>query len=109
MPKIDCDRIAPVPRTAWCATCRRRKGEANAHHLRNGSAAPCVPFAVSLPERSTVRYPDIAMRWHPDEGYAAERSAHWPAGCSNFSITHSSACAAAIQSCRNGWWSTAAI
>ncbi|MEH3036737.1 MAG: cupin domain-containing protein [Sphingomonas adhaesiva] len=49
-----------------------RKGEANAHHLRNESDRPCVLFAVSLPERSTVHYPDIAMRWHPEEGYAAE-------------------------------------
>lgn len=49
-----------------------RKREANAHHLRNDGDAPCVLFAVSLPERSTVHYPDIAMRWHPVEGYAAE-------------------------------------
>jgi len=46
-----------------------RKGDANAHHLRNGGDAPCVLFAVSLPERSTVHYPDIAMRWSPDTGY----------------------------------------
>jgi uncharacterized cupin superfamily protein len=49
-----------------------RKGEANAHHLRNESAAPCVLFAVSLPEGSPVHYPDIAMRWHPRHGYEAE-------------------------------------
>jgi uncharacterized cupin superfamily protein len=49
-----------------------RKGEANAHHLRNESDSPCVLFAVSLPEASTVHYPDIAMRWHPRHGYAAE-------------------------------------
>jgi uncharacterized cupin superfamily protein len=47
-----------------------RKGDANAHHLRNDGDAPCVLFAVSLPERSTVHYPDIAMRWSPDAGYA---------------------------------------
>lgn len=46
-----------------------RKGDGNAHHLRNESDAPCVLFAVSLPERSTVHYPDIAMRWHPQHGY----------------------------------------
>lgn len=49
-----------------------RKGEANAHHLRNESDSPCVLFAVSLPEASTVHYPDIAMRWHPRHGYEAE-------------------------------------
>ncbi|MHC9416977.1 cupin domain-containing protein [Sphingomonas citri] len=49
-----------------------RKGEANAHHLRNDSDSPCVLFAVSLPEASTVHYPDIAMRWHPRHGYEAE-------------------------------------
>ncbi|MBY9061416.1 cupin domain-containing protein [Sphingomonas yunnanensis] len=50
-----------------------RKGVANAHHLRNESDSPCVLFAVSLPEASTVRYPDIAMRWHPLHGYEADR------------------------------------
>ncbi|MBW6528558.1 cupin domain-containing protein [Sphingomonas sp. RHCKR7] len=49
-----------------------RKGDANAHHLRNESDSPCVLFAVSLPEASTVHYPDIAMRWHPRLGYEAE-------------------------------------
>lgn len=48
------------------------KGDGNAHHLRNDSDAPVVLFAVSLPERSTVHYPDIAMRWSPDDGYATE-------------------------------------
>ncbi len=46
-----------------------RKGDANAHHIRNTGDTPCVLFAVSLPERSTVHYPDIAMRWSPDDGY----------------------------------------
>lgn len=46
-----------------------RKGDGNAHHLRNESEAPCVLFAISLPEASTVHYPDIAMRWHPERGY----------------------------------------
>ena len=49
-----------------------RKGDGNAHHLRNDGDAPCVVFAVSLPERSTVHYPDIAMRWSPDTGYASD-------------------------------------
>jgi uncharacterized cupin superfamily protein len=49
-----------------------RKGEANAHHIRNTGALPCVLFAVSLPERSTVHYPDIAMRWSPGDGYATD-------------------------------------
>ena len=46
------------------------KGDGNAHHLRNESDAPCVLFAISLPEGSTVHYPDIAMRWSPADGYA---------------------------------------
>lgn len=46
-----------------------RKGQANAHHVRNESDSPCVLFAVSLPERSPVHYPDVAMRWHPERGY----------------------------------------
>jgi len=45
------------------------KRDGNAHHLRNDGDVPCVLFAVSLPERSTVHYPDIAMRWSPDTGY----------------------------------------
>ncbi|MDR6789481.1 putative cupin superfamily protein [Sphingomonas sp. BE138] len=49
-----------------------RKGDGNAHHLRNDGDAACVLFAVSLPERSTVHYPDIAMRWSPDDGYATD-------------------------------------
>lgn len=49
-----------------------RKGDGNAHHLRDDGDAPCVVFAVSLPERSRVHYPDIAMRWSPDAGYEAE-------------------------------------
>lgn len=49
-----------------------RKGEANAHHLRNDGDAPCVLFAVSPPERSPVHYPDIALRWSPDAGYESE-------------------------------------
>ncbi len=49
-----------------------RRGEADAHHLRNLGDAPCVVFAVSLPERSTVHYPDIAMRWSPEDGYTAD-------------------------------------
>lgn len=48
------------------------KGVGNAHHLRDTGDVPCVLFAVSLPERSTVHYPDIAMRWSPTDGYAAE-------------------------------------
>lgn len=46
-----------------------RKGDGNAHHLQNSGTVPCVLFAVSLPERSTVHYPDIPMRWSPDGGY----------------------------------------
>ena len=49
-----------------------RKGDGNAHHVRNTGDAPCVLFAVSLPERSTVHYPDIAMRWSPDGGYVTD-------------------------------------
>jgi uncharacterized cupin superfamily protein len=49
-----------------------RKGDGNAHHIRNTSDAPCVLFAVSLPERSTVHYPDIGMRWSPEAGYAQD-------------------------------------
>lgn len=49
-----------------------RQGEADAHHLRNLGNTPCVVFAVSLPERSTVHYPDIAMRWSPEDGYTAD-------------------------------------
>ena len=64
------------------------KGDGNAHHLRNEGGAPCVLFAVSLPERSPVHYPDIAMRWSPRDGFADEP--HQATGCSNFSITHSS-------------------
>lgn len=48
------------------------KGDGNAHHLRNDNDAPVVLFAVSLPERSRVHYPDIAMRWSPADGYAAD-------------------------------------
>ncbi|WP_339348164.1 cupin domain-containing protein [uncultured Sphingomonas sp.] len=48
------------------------KGDGNAHHLRNDGDEPCVLFAVSRPEASTVHYPDIAMRWHPDTGYSRE-------------------------------------
>ncbi|VXD02954.1 cupin domain-containing protein [Sphingomonas sp. 8AM] len=49
-----------------------RKGDANAHHLRNEGDAPCILFAVSLPECSPVHFPDIAMRWSPDAGYEVE-------------------------------------
>ena len=45
-----------------------RKGDGNAHHLRNEGDADCVMLAISLPERSPVHYPDIAMTWTPEGG-----------------------------------------
>ena len=42
------------------------KGDGNAHHVRNESDAPVVLLAMSLPEASTVHYPDIGMRLTPE-------------------------------------------
>ncbi len=38
-----------------------RKNDGNAHHIVNESDAPLVLFAVSLPEKGRVHYPDIGM------------------------------------------------
>lgn len=48
------------------------KGDGNAHHLRNEGAAPCTVLAISLPEASTVHYPDIGMRWSPGRDMESE-------------------------------------
>ena len=50
-----------------------RKGDGNAHHLRNESDAPVTILAVSLPEASPVHYPDIGKRWAPGEGVTDDR------------------------------------
>lgn len=42
-----------------------RKGDGNAHHIVNDGDTPVVLFAVSLPERGRVHYPDIGMAWTP--------------------------------------------
>lgn len=42
-----------------------RKGDGNAHHIVNEGDAPVMLFAVSLPERGRVHYPDIGMGWTP--------------------------------------------
>ena len=42
------------------------KGYGNAHHLRNDGDAQVVLLAISLPEASTVHYPDIGMRLTPE-------------------------------------------
>ncbi|NJR79323.1 cupin domain-containing protein [Sphingomonas corticis] len=43
-----------------------RKGDGNAHHIVNEGDAPVMLFAVSLPERGRVHYPDIGMGWTPE-------------------------------------------
>lgn len=44
------------------------KGDGNGHRLVNESAARAVLLAVSLPERSTVHYPDIDLVWSLEGG-----------------------------------------
>ncbi len=50
------------------------KSDRNGHHLRNESDAPVTILAISLPEASTVHYPDLGRRWSPDEGFSDERA-----------------------------------
>ena len=45
-----------------------RAGDGNGHHFVNESDAPFTLLALSLPEASTVRYPDIDLLWSPDTG-----------------------------------------
>ena len=45
-----------------------RKNDGNGHHLVNESGGDCVLVALSLPENSTVHYPDIDLRWSPQTG-----------------------------------------
>ncbi|KQT33643.1 hypothetical protein ASG29_06425 [Sphingomonas sp. Leaf412] len=49
------------------------KGDGNAHHIANDGAAPLVLFALSLPERGRVHYPDIGMAWTPGGDMVEER------------------------------------
>ena len=45
-----------------------RKNDGHGHHLVNESGRDCVLLAVSLPEASTVHYPDIDLVWSPQTG-----------------------------------------
>ena len=44
------------------------RGDRNGHHLINESDGDCVLLAMGRPEASMVMYPDIDLRWSPQDG-----------------------------------------